>query len=69
MIFLESQKKRIIFNLSGYIFHSIKKLGVRNIEIVKKDTFNMKNNFFSSRRALMKKDKDYGRNISIIMIN
>lgn len=67
--FFRITKKRIIFNLSGYIFRSIKKLGVRNIEIVKKDTFNMKNNFFSSRRALMKKDKDYGRNISIIMIN
>jgi len=33
------------------------------------DTFNKKNNFFSARRALRLKHNDYGRNISIIMIN
>ena len=33
------------------------------------DTFNKKNNFFSARRALTSKHDDYGRNISIIMIN
>ena len=33
------------------------------------DTFNKKNNFFSARRSLSLKHDDYGRNISIIMIN
>ena len=33
------------------------------------DTFDIKNNFFSARRSLKLKDADYGRNISIIMIN
>ena len=33
------------------------------------DTFNKKNNFFSARRSLISKHDDYGRNISIIMIN
>jgi len=33
------------------------------------DTFNKKNNFFSARRALRSGHDDYGRNISIIMIN
>ena len=33
------------------------------------DTFVKKNNFFSARRALRSKHDDYGRNISIIMIN
>jgi len=43
-------------------------LGVKNIEIIKIDTYNNKNNFFSSRRSLKNKNNDYGRNISIIMI-
>ena len=33
------------------------------------DTFIRKNNFFSARRALKLGHDDYGRNISIIMIN
>jgi copper oxidase (laccase) domain-containing protein len=33
------------------------------------DTFDKKNNFFSARRSLKLNDDDYGRNISIIMIN
>ena len=47
---------------------SIANAGINNIEIIKKDTFNPKNNFFSARRSLKNKIDDYGRNISIIMI-
>ena len=61
-------KNKIFFDLKGYIFRQIKKAGINNIEIIKKDTFNTKNNFFSARRSLSKKINDYGRNISIIMI-
>ena len=33
------------------------------------DTYDKKNNFFSARRSIKLKQDDYGRNISIIMIN
>ena len=46
----------------------MKKSGIKNIEIIRKDTFNPKNNFFSARRSLKNNFDDYGRNISIIMI-
>ena len=42
---------------------------ITNIDMIKIDTFIKKNNFFSARRALRLKHDDYGRNISIIMIN
>ncbi len=61
-------KNKIYFDLRGYIFKQLKNAGIQNIEIIKKDTFNPKNNFFSARRSLRKKNNDYGRNISIIMI-
>ncbi len=61
-------KNKIYFDLEGYIFNQLKKAGINNIETIKKDTFNPKNNFFSARRSLKKKNNDYGRNISIIMI-
>ena len=41
---------------------------VKKIEIIHKNTFPKKNNFFSSRRSIKNKFNDYGRNISIIMI-
>ena len=44
------------------------KNGVKNMEIIKKDTYLNKNNFFSARRSRKKKIDDYGRNISVIMI-
>ena len=61
-------KNKIYFDLKSYIFRQLKNAGINNIEIIKKDTFNPKNNFFSARRSLKKNINDYGRNISIIMI-
>ena len=42
---------------------------IRNIDQLNIDTFNNKNNYFSARRSLKLNNNDYGRNISIIMIN
>ncbi len=61
-------KNKIYFDLKGYVFNQLKKAGINNVETIKKDTFDPKNNFFSARRSLKKKNNDYGRNISIIMI-
>ena len=48
---------------------SLKTIKVKNIDILKIDTFDIKNKFFSARRALKLKHDVYGRNISIIMLN
>ena len=61
-------KKKIFFSLNEYIRSQLKNIGVKNIEIINKDTYLRKNNFFSSRRSLKNKYYDYGRNISVIMI-
>ena len=66
--FFKTIGKKIYFDLRGYILKQLKNAGITNIEIIKKDTFNPKNNFFSARRSLKKEINDYGRNISIIMI-
>ena len=42
--------------------------GVKKIDIIRKDTYALENNFFSSRRSKKNKHNDYGRNISAIMI-
>ena len=61
-------KKKIFFSLSEYILGQLEDIGLKNIEIIKKDTYFYKNNFFSSRRSLKNNFNDYGRNISVIMI-
>ena len=60
---------KLYFDLTNYIQSVLRNNKIRNIETVNIDTFNVKNNFFSARRALKLKQDDYGRNISIIMIN
>jgi len=68
-IFFKKIKNKTYFNLSKYIHFELKKLNIKNIEIINKDTFDLKNNFFSARRSISRNESDYGRNISIIMIN
>ena len=68
-IFFKLIKNKTYFSLNKYIYSQLKKLGVNNLEIINKNTFDPRNNFFSARRSLHNKENDYGRNISIIMIN
>ena len=67
-LFFYFRKKKIFFSLNRYIKNQLKDIGVKNIEIINKDTYLTKNNFFSYRRSLKNKYNDYGRNISVIMI-
>ena len=66
--YFKSKANKKFFSLKDYLAGQLRELGIKKIEIIKKDTFNVKNNFFSSRRSLKNKNNDYGRNISIIMI-
>ena len=68
-IFLSKIKNKNYFNLSKYLAYQLKNLGIKKIEVINKDTFNIKNNFFSARRSKSRNENDYGRNISVIMLN
>ena len=69
IIFFKKTKHKIYFNLKRYIYFQLKSLNINKIDIIDKDTFSAKNNFFSARRSISRNESDYGRNISIIMIN
>ncbi len=64
-----SRNNKIYFNLTSYVYSSLLQNQIKNIETIKIDTFDIKNKFFSARRALHLNHDDYGRNISIIMLN
>ena len=67
--FFKMSKKKLYFNLTSYVKSLILKSGVKKIEKIDIDTFEVKNKFFSARRAKSLNHADYGRNISIIMLN
>ena len=68
-IFFKLKYKKLYFDLSKYVKSVLLKNKIKKIEKIKIDTFDIKNKFFSARRALSLKHDDYGRNISIIMLN
>ena len=67
-IFFKFNKNKLFFNLTGYVRSSLERNKIKHIDILKIDTFDIKNKFFSARRAIKLKHNDYGRNISIIML-
>ena len=67
--FFKINKNRIYFDLPNYVKKQVKLNKIKNIDLLNIDTFKEKNNFFSARRSLNLKHTDYGRNISIIVIN
>ena len=69
VIFFKKIKNKTYFSLNKYVYYQLKSLGVKKIDIINKDTYNPNNNFFSARRSIHRGENDYGRNISIIMIN
>ena len=68
-IFFKNKRNTIFFDLSNFVKSQLKSNKITKIDMINIDTFDKKNNFFSARRSLGSKHDDYGRNISIIMIN
>ncbi len=67
--FFKKKYNKLFFDLPKYIKSCLLKNKIKNIELINIDTFDINNNFFSARRALKQNHDDYGRNISIIMLN
>ena len=68
-IFFKKIGNKNYFSLNRYIAYQLKGLDINKIEVINRDTFDIKNNFFSARRSKLQNENDYGRNISVIMIN
>tara|TARA_Y100001970_G_scaffold48925_1_gene62057 strand:+ start:11157 stop:11909 length:753 start_codon:yes stop_codon:yes gene_type:complete len=67
-ICFKTKRNKIYFDLAKFIHNQLISFGILKIDVIRKDTFDKKNNFFSARRSLKRKEPDYGRNISVIML-
>jgi YfiH family protein len=63
------KKNKIFFNLRYFVILKIleSKIIKSNISHVNYDTYSNKSLFFSYRRSIIKAEKDYGRNLSVII--
>ena len=66
--FFQDRKSSVFFDLPSFCKSRLEQAGVRDVKMKNLDTFFHENDFFSYRRATHRKDKDYGRQISIISI-
>lgn len=57
-----------MFDLAGYCAFRLAHCGVQQVSIKDLDTYFHEEDFFSYRRATHRNEKDYGRQISVIMI-
>ena len=67
-VFFKYKRNKIYFDLTNFIYNQLISFGISKIDVIRKDTFDKKNNFFSARRSLKNNEPDYGRNISVIML-
>ena len=65
--FSQIRRKKKLFDLRKYVSDKLIDQGV-SVDHINKDTFKEKNNFFSYRRSVILKEKDYGRCISVIRL-
>ena len=66
--FRQGGNDKLFFDLQGYIQFRLNRAGVSNIRLAHKDTYALKDEYFSYRRATHAGESDYGRQISVISI-
>ena len=64
--FLKNENNSFNFDLRGFIIKKFKDCGVSQIDNIDLDSFAMKSEYFSHRRAKKLGENDYGRCISVI---
>ena len=66
--FEKINNEKYTFDLRSFINKEISNLNIKNIENIEMDTFAERDFFYSYRRSLVNKEKDYGRCISVILM-
>ena len=66
--FKKIENEKYLFDLRRYINMELQNLNIKKVDNIDLDTFSDEKNFFSYRRSLVNKEKDYGRCISVILM-
>lgn len=60
---------RLMFDLKGYVLYRLMRLGVGHCQALQADTCYEEKRFFSYRRATLRQEPDYGRQLSALVID
>ncbi len=66
--FMRGKADRWHFDLKAFCQFRLRHAGVNTVETLPQDTCADENDFFSYRRATLRGESDYGRNISVILL-
>jgi YfiH family protein len=66
--FFMPREDRIHFDLPGYVAHRLAKAGIGDMAELGLSTYPLENGFFSFRRTTHRRESDYGRQISAIVL-
>ncbi len=69
LFYLGRREGHFMFDLNGYIARRLGRAEVKQIQILPCDTCAEENRFFSYRRACLRREKDYGRGLSVICLD
>ena len=69
IFFNKSGPEKYKFDLRGFINKELESSNIKNIENIEMDTFSNEELFYSYRRSQIKKENDYGRCISVIIMS
>jgi len=67
-IFFKKKSSNYFFDLRGFVNKKLSDLNIKNIENIDVDTYSNSDSFFSYRRSCHKREKNYGRCISVILM-
>jgi polyphenol oxidase len=68
IFFKNNNNNNYNFDLRGFVNNKLFNLNIKKIENIQMDTFSQKEFFYSYRRSCKKKEQDYGRCISVILM-
>lgn len=67
--FMSGQKEgHLQFDIAGYCSFRLAQAGIKKVDILDHDTYAMEEQYFSYRRTTHRKEEDYGRQLSAIVI-
>ena len=67
-IYFRKKSSNYFFDLRGFVNKKLLNLNIKNIENIDIDTYSNSDSFFSYRRSCHKREKNYGRCISVILM-
>ena len=68
LFFVADRPGHARFDLPGYVAHRLRTFGVGLVEALALDTLALADRFYSFRRATLRQEPDYGRQISLIAL-